>query len=319
MASASLVVHANSIPYINNVLVALLAALQEVFNGNCRLISCTDVDSAAIDASEYIFVIGENLGRFKKIPGRRYIYFNFSVVEMLGGLFDFSITGIKLIRYKRRLILRKIDLFDAVLDYYPAQTWKLAKSLDIPVFGFIPWVDPVSPKDLTAFKDRRYDIGFVGGLTPRRQAILDGLRHAGLNLSPNAGVVAEDVAAQSRCTINIHMQRSNHLEIPRVMGALAASTLITEDSHDIQSIIPIQLIQTAPYEQIVKRIVASFDHSDQLSERGELARRWYCEIGASRFKQKFMSVVREIQILLPAINRPNLATQPRSRLSDCSS
>jgi hypothetical protein len=262
------------------------------------MVACSSVDSVETGSAELIFVIGENLGRFKRRAGCRYVYLNFSVVTLLGNPFQSSIKGIRLIRYKRRLLWKKLDLFDALLDYYPPQTRRLVQALDIPVIGFVPWVAPASVQHKIALEDRPYDVGFVGGLTLRRQRVLDKLRAAGCVISPASGVDAEEIAAQSRCTLNIHMQRSNHLEIPRVMGALAASPLITEDSYGIHELLPRGIVLSAPYLKIVDQTLAILTDPEGLETTAELARRWYCEVGAPRFKAAFISAVKEIQLIV---------------------
>lgn len=279
-------------------LTALVEALQDAFEHECRMVACSSVDSAEIGDAELIFVIGENLVRFKRLPGRRYIYLNFSVVTILGSPFQCSIKGIQLIRYKNQLLRKKLDLFDAMLDYYPPQTRHLVQTLNIPVIGFVPWVPPVSPQNLTAFTDRSYDVCFVGGISARRKRVLEKLRAAGCVLSPSSDVDAEDVASRSRCTLNIHNQRSNHFEIPRVMGAIAVSPLITEDSYGIHEILPQGLIRVVPYRSLVDQALAILADPRSLEESCELARRWYCEIGAPHFRQSFIYAVKEIQLIV---------------------
>jgi len=300
MMSACLVVHDTSVPYVRNVLAALIEALQEVFGEQSQMIACTSIDSAETGDAKTIFVVGENLGRFKRRPGCRYIYLNFSVVTMLGSPFQSSIKGIKLIRYKKRLLWKKLDLFDALLDYYPPQTRQLAQTLDLPVFGFVPWVVPSSSRRAIALKDRAYDVGFVGGISPRRGRILERLRAAGCTISPTSGVDAEEIAAQSRCTLNIHMERSNHLEIPRVIGALAASPLITEQSYGIHEILPQGIVHAVTYSKMVDAALVALADPESLENSAEFARQWYCEVGAPRFREQFISAVREIQLTVRA-------------------
>ena len=295
MVTACLIVHERSVPYLTNILTALLEALQDLFGQECRMVICSSVDSAETGNAELIFVIGENLGRFKRLTGRRYIYLNFSVVTIIGNPFKNSVKGIQLIRYKNRLLQKKLDLFDALLDYYPSQTRHLIKQLNIPVAGFVPWISPTSWQYKISLTDRPYDVCFVGDISPRRQLVLEKLRVAGCVMSPSSGVNAEETSAQSRCTLNLHMQRSNHLEIPRVMGAMATSPLITEDSYGIDELLPQGLIQVVPYRKLVHHTLATLANPEGLEETAKLARRWYCNIGAPRFKDIFMSAVKELQ------------------------
>jgi len=294
---ACLVVHQRSIPYIRNVATALTEGLKDVFTTDSRMVVCTSIDSAEIGNAEVIFVIGENLGRFKRLAGRRYIYINFSVVTMLGNPLKNSVRGLRLIHYKSVLLRKKLDLFDALLDYYPPQTRKLAKSINLPVFGFVPYIIPVSQQQRIPIKDRPYDVCFVGSLSARRKKVLKKLQEEGCVISPSSGVVAEDIAAQSRITINIHMQRSNHLEIPRVMGALSASPLITEESYGLQELLPKGIVQAVPYSNLVNQTLDILADQNQLDKHAELAQQWYCEVGAPRFKNVFISTLKEMQLV----------------------
>jgi hypothetical protein len=289
------IVHETSFPYVRNVLKALIEALQDSIDPNCRMIISSSVDSALIEDARVVFVIGENLGRFKRLKGRYYIYLNFSVITMLGSPFKCGFRGVRLIHYKKALLQSKLDLFDALLDYYPPQTRYLAKRLAIPVAGFVPWVLPPIETDLQiAIPERPFDVCFVGGLSPRRKRIIDMLRSEGCILSPSSGVIAEDIAAQSKCTINIHMQRSNHLEIPRVMGAVANSVIVTETSYGIDELFPKNLLQQVPYGKLVEQTLATLANENQLIQTTEISRQWYCDVGAPRSKINFISAVKEL-------------------------
>ena len=297
---ACLIVHEVSAPYIRNVAATLIESLQDVFSSESRMVISSSVDSADIGDAELIFVIGENIDRFKRLAGRRYIYLNFSVVTMLGNPFKASVRGIRMIHHKSCLLKQKLDLFDALLDYYPPQTHHLVKSLNLPVVGFVPWVNPVMQQHVIPLKERPYDVCFVGAPSARRERILKKLKAAGCVLSPSSGVVAEDIAGQSRCTLNIHMQRSNHLEIPRVMGALAVSPLITEDSYGLHELLMKGSVRVVPYRRLVNETLALLSDSRHLEEIAEFARFWYCDVGAPRFKAIFISAIKEIQLICRA-------------------
>lgn len=298
MAGVCLVVHETSIPYVKNVLAAIADALKDAFGCECPMIACSSIDSAETMDVEYIFIIGENLGRFTRKPGRRYIFINFSVVSKLGSLASNSLNGSKLIRYKSQLLQSKLDLFDAVMDYYPPQTRYLSKTLNTPVFGFVPWVAPCAGLKPIPLESRAYDVCFVGSLSKRRQRVLDKLKAEGCVLSPFSNVVAEEVSAQSRCTLNIHLERSNHLEIPRVMGALAQSPLITESSYGIYELIPKQLVQVHSYSNLVNQTLALLSNPKSLEETALRARNWYIEVAAPRYKDMFISAVNELRFTL---------------------
>jgi hypothetical protein len=99
---------------------------------------------------------------------------------------------------------------------------------------------------------------------------------------------------------NKHLQRSNHLEIPRVMGALSASPLITEDSYGLHELVSERVVRAVPYRKLDSKILAILADSERLEKIADLSRRWYCEVGAPRFKEIFISAVREIRLTLRA-------------------
>lgn len=294
---ACLVVHDVSVPYVRNVLVALKNTLNSEFEGGCEMVTCSTVDEANSGDADVIFVVGENLGRFERQSGRKYVYFNFSVVAMLGNPLRNSLKGIQLIRYKNKLLKSKLDLFDAVIDYYPAQTSVLKKQLDLPVAGFVPWVPPAPEETITKLSDRAYDVCFVGGLSPRREQIIEALKSTGCHMSPSSGVTLEEVAVNSRCTLNIHMQRSNHLEIPRVMASLAnGSPLVTESSYGIRDMLPEDIVYVAPYPKLTDATLNALKDLEALEKTAQRAYRWYCDVGAPQFEAKFVSALHDLDL-----------------------
>lgn len=233
-----LVVRERSVPYIRRILDFLHTQLSQHYEGGAkRIIVANSVDEAGITGPAIVYYIGERLGPFTRRPGCFYVFFNFSVVAMIGNPFVNSLSGLRLIRQKRWLMDRRIEGADAILDHYPAQTRVLQRKLSKPVFGFLPCGEtaPVSPIPLA---DRDYDVCFVGGMSPRRERVLRAVKAAGLSLSPTSGHDLEDLTARSRCTLNIHMQASNHLEIPRVLGALStASPVVSEYSYGLEDVV----------------------------------------------------------------------------------
>lgn len=232
-----LVVHEFSLPFIHGVVARLKTQLQQHYGDVHFVTVAASLDEITPESPATIFFIGERLPPFRRWPGCRYVYLNFSVVAMIGNPFATSLRGLRLIRSKRRLLEQKLSLVDAVLDYYPAQTRVLKKALSIPVMGFLP-CSTASRTTLVPMAARAYDLCFVGGITPRRQRVLDQAAAAGFRLSPSKGHHLEDLTAQSRCTLNVHMQASNHLEIPRIVGALSTATpVVTERSHGLDDIV----------------------------------------------------------------------------------
>ncbi|MEM9342263.1 MAG: hypothetical protein AAGA87_04405 [Pseudomonadota bacterium] len=257
-----------SLAHIRNVARSLQRQISRTLEP-CALCECDTVDAADGDL---VFVIGEHFARFHRRPERTYVYFNFSVVEVLGNPLVTTPSGWRQARYKASLMRRKLDLFDAVLDYYPPQTQVLQRKLPVPVFGFPVSVDPadIDPGPTA------YDVCFVGGLNPRRRAVLDRLQASGLTVSPHSGVTLEDVAARSRLTLNIHALRSNHLETPRLIGAIATgSPVLTERSYGIDTLVPPGLIPVAPTRRLARDAMHMLAHPSELEALRHRVTVWY--------------------------------------------
>lgn len=300
MRPAALVVHEVSVPYVRNVLAALHATLRETLDPDARMLACASVDEAPVEPGSVVLIVGENLGRFRRRPGCTYAFVNFSVVRLLGNPFAVSLDGLRLIRRKARLLREKLDLIDAVIDYYPAQTRGLAARLPRPVFGFVPWVDPSETEALEP-EERPFDLCFVGGLSPRRQAVLERLKSAGLRLSPAAGIDLETAASRSRVTLNLHMQRSNHLEIPRVMGAMAAgSFVVTERSHGLGDLVPAGLVKSAPYRRVADAVLRALDDRQALERRARASGEWYRATCVPAAREAFAATLDRVAALRPA-------------------
>lgn len=232
-----LVVHDTSIPYIRKPVEFLRRAIAAEHGTVGFHVVKERVEEAPIDAPAIVYVIGEKLAPFARRAGVFHAYFNFSVVAPIGNPFAMSPAGALLIRKKRGMLKHKLPGADVVLDYYPAQTRVLQRRLDLPVLGFLPCSLP-SDRPPIPMAERDFDLCFVGGVSPRRARVLDRARAAGLTLSPERGADLEDLSARSRLTLNIHMKASNHLEIPRIIGALSTrSPVITETSHGLAEIV----------------------------------------------------------------------------------
>ena len=106
--------------------------------------------------------------------------------------------------------------------------------------------------------------------------MLAGLTERGLRLSPQNGVIYEDIAAQSRCCINIHAYRSNHLETPRIIGAMAAGTpIITEPSYRLNAIFSDDLVRVVRLGNLVSATQAYCNDIDALQDLTVRSREWY--------------------------------------------
>ena len=253
MSRAYLIIQKVSFDHITHIAKFIHDELVSNFNEGADLIICDEIDDIVHDEGAIIFVIGEGFKAHQRRPGCLYVYLNFSIVSVLGNPLNLSKVGWSAIRRKRRMLCEKKAYFDVVLDYFAPQTPRLKQLLNMPVFGFNVAVDPNRMTPTIPFQDRPFDVCFVGSLTPRRQKILNALKACGLQLSPHNGVVYEDVAAQSRCCINIHAHRSNHLETPRIIGAIAAGTpIITEPCYGLDTVFPDDIVSVARLGNLVE-------------------------------------------------------------------
>ncbi|MEL6681956.1 MAG: hypothetical protein AAFQ09_04855 [Pseudomonadota bacterium] len=251
MDRAFLIVQSVSYAYVTYITRFIHAELQRNFDGGADLIICDEIDEASYDDNSIIFVIGEGFARHQRRPGCLYVYLNFSIIAVMGNPLNLSRIGWSAIRRKQRMLREKQDLYDVLLDYFPPQTKRLAGRMKMPVFPFQVAIDPDMLPPPIPLEERPYDICFVGGPSARRKTVLDALEAAGLRLSPQTDVIYEDIAAQSRCCVNIHSYRSNHLETPRIIGALATKTpLVTEPSYGLNLVFPKGSVTAAPFARL---------------------------------------------------------------------
>ncbi len=300
MAKTTLIVQAVSFGYVQNVVRFVHRMLRAHLDPDAELILCDELDHAVYEPGSTVFVIGENFARHTRRAGCRYVYLNFSIVEMMGNPLKTSRQGWKAIRRKRAMLMEKLDLYDVLLDYFAPQTRQLRRKVAQPVEGFGV---AVHPRDMPAFEsigDRIYDVCFVGGISPRRREVLDQIKALGLTLSPHEGVVFEEIAARSRCCLNMHAQRSNHLETPRIVGAMAVGCpVVSEQSFGLSDLLPPDHLVTAPRLSLADaaaRLVADRVRLEDLSQR---SCNWFgqnylpaCEQDWARLCQRLRSLTR---------------------------
>ncbi len=279
MNRAYLIIQRVSFDHITYVTHFIRGELARHFGNDVDLIICDEIDDAPHDEASAVFVIGEGFKPHTRRPGCVYIYLNFSIVAVMGNPLQLSKVGWSAIRRKARMLREKQGCFDVILDYFAPQTARLQRRLDIPVFGFPVAVDPEAINTSLPMRDRPYDICFVGAMRPRRQQVLAELADYGLALSPHKNVIYEDVAAQSRCCINIHAHRSNHLETPRIIGAIAAGTpMVTEQSYGLQTLLPDGLVTVAKLRDIAKVAKTISAEDDAQKDRQMRVQNWYEQV-----------------------------------------
>lgn len=289
---ATLAVQTGSLPFVRNVALHIRRQLERGL-GACDLAACDSLDDLAIEGPAAVFVIGEHFGRFARRPGVVYVYLNFSVVAVLGNPFGTNPSGRREARRKLDLVEAKCDLFDLLLDYYPQQTGRLARCLPIPVRGFPVAVDPADVARPDG--DPLYDVCFVGTLNRRRAAVLDRISAMGWTVSPSEGVVFEEMAARSRCCLNVHKLRSNHLELPRIAGALAAGApMVSEASHGLDLWAPGGVVTEAPLAALPETVDRLLRAGDALKAQSKRATAWYLDEYMPRSARTWQALCAEV-------------------------
>ncbi|QDY71348.1 glycosyltransferase [Qingshengfaniella alkalisoli] len=273
---AYLIVQDVSFRYVQNVTRYIHRQLRSYFGDSAALVLTSEIDDVRYADGSIVFVIGENFRTHQRKPGCKYIYLNFSVVEVMGSPFKLSRIGWSAIRRKKRMLQEKIGAYDAVLDYFPPQTRILERRLAVPVFGFAVGVDLGAASNTKPLAAREYDLCFVGGMSPRRETVLADLSAEGLSLSPNSKVVFEEEAAKSRLCLNIHAYRSNHLETPRILGALASGTpVLTEPSFGLDTLMPPSCAAIARTDQLVRKAKQLLNSPTELQSLCDRSQAWY--------------------------------------------
>lgn len=306
MLQASLVVHDFSYDYVQNFVHYVHDAMKRHLACDARLLICRTIDEASYREG-LVFIIGENFPMFERRPGCVYVLLNLSVVVALGHPFSASLRGHAQVRRKRRMLSRKLPLIDVLLDYYPPQTAQLAKQLDVPVYGFDVAVAPAQ-SDLDIATE--FDLCFVGGLTERRKGVLDEIDRRGISRTPIKGAPIEELAARSALCLNIHTERSNHLEIPRLVAALSSGCpVVTETSFGITEFGAGDLITEAPLAGIADAVEALLSDRAKLDDLRRRSFDWYRETYLSRAEASWI----EVFARLVDFDRSGAAQVPRMR------
>ncbi|MEO1564333.1 MAG: hypothetical protein AAFR98_12920 [Pseudomonadota bacterium] len=222
-----------------------------------------------VTGSGLIFVIGGTLPPIERQPGAKYVFINFSAVEQVGMP---TLRGLRWVKKKRQILFERAQEVDAILDFYPAQTARLARRLEVPVYPFPVAVNPVAKTQL------KYDICYVGTTSKRRQKMK---RMIEAQFSPRKGADIEDVAACSRLTLNVHYERGYHLEIPRIVGSLAAGTPVVSENGVGQNAFP---IRTGSFKQLPRLVAEELDQPTPVRD-------WYEDEYLTNARKQWASIM----------------------------
>jgi len=231
-----------------------------------------DVNFEELEPFSIVFILGKSIRPRIRTDSIYLVLLNFSPIDFVEGI-SCDEVGAQKIAQEQAILMQKISNIDCLLDFGKWQSKKFKKKVSL-ISHFYSGTAEIKTNN----HEIKYDVGFVGELTPRRVRIFEELSDYGLKLSPFNGLEAEKIISVSRIALNLRSYEMPNLEIPRILAALANSVpLISETSH-LNSEIDPQFFTNCTYEEIVQNILAvdgNIKHFEQLAMKGY---KWYKEI-----------------------------------------
>ncbi|MES2535164.1 MAG: glycosyltransferase [Pseudomonadota bacterium] len=290
-----LLIHPVSYCYVKSSANYIYEKLQEFSPGEVECIFCEDIELAPVNPGSIVYVIGDPFKPFTRRKERFYVFMNFSLIYFLGNPLHCSWSAYKWIREKRSAFDSKIACYDYILDYYASQVPVMREKTNIPVAAFPTGVERPAADSKLSRPDRKYDVCIVGTPSPRRLRMISKLRKKGFSLSPVDGVVFESIAAESRIVLNMHLHRSNHLELPRIVGALVSgAALVTEHCWGLDDYLPPDMYVAASEDRLadaVEELITDQARLDSLSAR---AGKWMENVYFKNCDAQWQNVLPEI-------------------------
>jgi hypothetical protein len=144
-------------------------------------------------------------------------------------------------------------------------------------------------------KTPEFDVFFYGSLTPRRQAVLDALSHAGLKVAYGINMYGrerDEVIARSKMVLNMHAEEDNVFEVVRVSYLLANRVcVVSEGDASDQSLGWIAGgLQLSSYDGLVDTCLAL---AGDAPRRGHISTNGFNAIAKRRQSALLMSMVLE--------------------------
>jgi len=279
MENIYLIVNRISYPYVKNITDYIYSQLKAFPNSKTEFHLCSHVNEVDFDENSFIFIIGEHFKIFNRKITCKYIFLNFSVIYMIGSIFNCSLSAYREIKRKRNLLMNKLKCLDYVLDYWPTQTKIMETKIPIPVKSYPVGIEAISPDKIPPISARKYDVCFVGALTPRREKIIKKLESKGIVFSPHVDINLEEAALESKIVLNIHSRRSNHLESPRIVGAFATrAAVVSEYCDQINAVFPHDTCITSRYSDLPSQIVKLLADTDKIERFAGNGYSWLSQI-----------------------------------------
>jgi len=290
-----LLVHTVSYGYVKNIADYIFLQIQKDSPGSAEFHLCESIDNVHLEADSIVYIIGDPFKPFSRVDGCKYVFLNFSVLCLVGNPLACSLSGYRLIKRKRRILEGKLQCYDYILDFWPAHTAVLKGEVPTPVQSFPVAMTLDKSSKAGDLSSRQFDVCIVGSGSRRRNRIIAKLRKLGLRLSPEEGVVLEEVARDSKIVLNLHLQRCNHLEYPRILSAfMSKSALVSEYSFGMEQYFPGNTYVSSNYGGLIHAVQHLLADPGRLQQMVDNAYAWVSDIYLERCNAEWKNLLAEI-------------------------
>lgn len=289
--------HPSSALYARNVADWIYSVLEQYFPSPPIRIQRSHIDIADLPVNTLLFVLGQETILCNRQDSVRVVFICLSAFYSVRGILNQSLGGIRLLRRRRKKVAKNILPYtDAIIDYYPRHAEVLQKKLNnnLIVHSFL--LNSISSgKSSVEFAKRRWDICIVGGRSKRREAVWKRLLVRGLSLSPASSECLEETILNSRLVLNIHSERYDNVEVPRIIAAIQNGvSVLSEPCYGLNDILPNNLIDICEYKDLGERALFLLSNPAFLHEMSDHARSWYDSVYQSKSSQTLVSTLESI-------------------------
>ncbi len=257
----------------------------------------SEIDIAKLPADTLLFVLGQETILCNRQDSVRVVFICLSAFYRVRGILNQSLDGIRLLRRRRNKVLRNILPYsNVIIDFYPRHAEVLRRKLNKKVVVHSFLLNSVSAgKSSIIFDKRRWDICIVGGRSKRREAVWKKLMALGLSLTPAASECLEESIINSRLVLNIHSEKYDNVEVPRIIAAIQNGvSVLSEPSYGLEDIIPMDLLNISDYNNIEKSAVMLLGSPHLLHQKSELAKHWFESEYQSLSRQTLVNVLNSV-------------------------
>ncbi len=293
-----LIVHEISYQYVKSSIVYIANILNTEFTQNFSLEIVSTVEEVDVSDIAWVFVVGDPFDEFVRNEYSHYIFINFSLVYEFEGIVKTSIEAKEWIQKKHELFMKKLHCFDTVLDYFPIQTAIMQKELaayPVNVFSFP--VNTVKQQEARIpILERLYDVCIVGSLSARRKEIHNLLESNDLYLSPVHTKKFPEIIRNSKVVINIHVQQSNNVELPRIIETLQmGSCLLTEKCLKLSDVISSECYCESNYADLLTNCLDLINNPMKIAQYERSSLSYMSEIYNPRSDEMWKTLIASIE------------------------